>query len=1039
MSTGSAPHPALAGLAHALEQVLPSQAPLKDFVHHNTLHGFQHLPFREAVGAAAQRTDRRGFLPAAEFRRLYRAGRIAAEDLDAVLAEAPGAVEIVARAGGRELTRTHIRRAALLTDAAPLAPARLRWELGENGTPAHWPLCLALNGIELEDAAAVADEYGTQDTDTAALDREVRAASARLLEEMLERVGRDWTLRDLLKALSGEDLMAELRPWLVKHLAAHLDQGMAVQAAPRREQGLYAAWRENLPLDATWLLTDLAEWRELLERLPDQSADMLAQELMLLGLEPDSWTRYLELLALELPGWSGMFLWREHHPGYAGLPAPMHMHDYLAVRLAMERLYAKRLTRRLWRVQAGLPAIRWQMRHHPSELIVRQGLYGGELPEPLANGARALIRHAALATTAPTDADWAPMARRIVAWRSRPDPWFEAGARAWPLARLSEALGLAADELVALGPSGAAALLAAASLDEDEAGWYWLQAYERNYRERVFASLVANHGRGAWRERRSRPQAQVVFCMDDREEGFRRHLEERAPAVETLGAAAHFNVPHAYRGLHADTTEPLCPIVPVPVIPAHEAHEIPRAEAPPVVAAVHARRHGWRRRVRELLHQRSRFGLVVPALVTLAAAPAVLLSLLGRLLDPGRHDAQLARWRLRFEKRVATRLRFTAPPDSPPADPAAPRLGFTDSEQFERVHSSLRAHGLTRGLAPLVVIAGHASRSRNNPHAAAYNCGACGGRFSGPNARLLAAMANRPEVRARLAGAGIAIPADTWFVGAEHDTCSERVAWYDTEDLPDALRPHFAVLRLDIEAAADAHAQERCRRLMSAPLDLAPPEARRHVAGRAADLSQARPELGHVTNACAFIGRRAMSRGAFLDRRAFLISYDPAADPDGAILERHLFANGAVGAGICLEYYFSTVNNERYGAGTKVTHNVAGLLGVMEGVEADLRTGLPQQMIEIHEAMRLLVVVEQRTDIVTAIYRRHPVLREMIGNGWVVVAAKDPDAPAIHLFDPARGWLPWRGAIETPRFKSSRARFAGCREALPPALLEQHA
>ena len=112
-----------------------------------------------------------------------------------------------------------------------------------------------------------------------------------------------------------------------------------------------------------------------------------------------------------------------------------------------------------------------------------------------------------------------------------------------------------------------------------------------------------------------------------------------------------------------------------------------------------------------------------------------------------------------------------------------------------------------------------------------------------------------------------------------------------------------------------------------------------------------------------------MSRGVFLDRRAFLISYDPTQDPDGEVLERHLVINGAVGAGIALEYYFSAANDEGYGCGSKVTHNVTGLLGVMDGAASDLRTGLPRQMVEVHEAMRLLVVVEQSTAVVTAIYR----------------------------------------------------------------------
>jgi uncharacterized protein YbcC (UPF0753/DUF2309 family) len=66
---------------------------------------------------------------------------------------------------------------------------------------------------------------------------------------------------------------------------------------------------------------------------------------------------------------------------------------------------------------------------------------------------------------------------------------------------------------------------------------------------------------------------------------------------------------------------------------------------------------------------------------------------------------------------------------------------------------------------------------------------------------------------------------------------------------------------------------------------------------------------------------------------------------------------------------------------------MTGFLGVMEGASSDLRTGLPRQMIEIHEAMRLQVIVEAKTDILTEIYKRQPPLQELIGKGWLLLSA----------------------------------------------------
>ena len=51
------------------------------------------------------------------------------------------------------------------------------------------------------------------------------------------------------------------------------------------------------------------------------------------------------------------------------------------------------------------------------------------------------------------------------------------------------------------------------------------------------------------------------------------------------------------------------------------------------------------------------------------------------------------------------------------------------------------------------------------------------------------------------------------------------------------------------------------------------------------------------------------------------------------------------------------------GAGTKLPHNVMGLIGVANSSDGDLRPGLPVQMIEVHDPVRLLVIVEHFPEI----------------------------------------------------------------------------
>ena len=191
--------------------------------------------------------------------------------------------------------------------------------------------------------------------------------------------------------------------------------------------------------------------------------------------------------------------------------------------------------------------------------------------------------------------------------------------------------------------------------------------------------------------------------------------------------------------------------------------------------------------------------------------------LIGHLLAPRRY-AQLREWMNKaFLPEPRTELTLMRNTAQSQGAVTGLLTGFAAAEKTERVASVLGPAGLTRGFARLVVILGHGSTSLNNPHESAHDCGACGGRRGGPNARLFAAMANRPEVRERLRERGIDIPADTWFIGGYHDTCSDDVELYDLDALPATHQADLDRIRESLDKARARNAQERARRFESCP------------------------------------------------------------------------------------------------------------------------------------------------------------------------------------------------------------------------------
>ena len=107
----------------------------------------------------------------------------------------------------------------------------------------------------------------------------------------------------------------------------------------------------------------------------------------------------------------------------------------------------------------------------------------------------------------------------------------------------------------------------------------------------------------------------------------------------------------------------------------------------------------------------------------------------------------------------------------------------------------------------------------------------------------------------------------------------------------------------------------------------------------------------------------------------------------------------------------------------------------MDGSLSDLRTGLPKQMIEIHEPVRLLVIVEASTETAAGICARQPSIRELVFNGWIQFACVDPATGEIaHL---ARGgFAPFTPPGEPlPAVQRSADWYAGKSGFVPPAII----
>lgn len=504
----------------------------------------------------------------------------------------------------------------------------------------------------------------------------------------------------------------------------------------------------------------------------------------------------------------------------------------------------------------------------------------------------------------------------------------------------------------------------------------WQEAFEWSYYDEVLAGIqqlkVQNTAVSATIPT---PSFQALFCIDERECSLRRHIESTVPSCETFGTPGFFSVEFYFQAYGAKFYDKLCP---APVTPQYLIKEYDVTDA---------RKH-------DLLYTSKTHQLATGFLSSLTFGFWAGFRLIQTIFKPKMSPA-ISNAFAHMNLQGKLTIENTSLDDKE----NGLQIGFTVDEMASRVAALLNGIALTKQFAPIVYVVAHGSSSANNPHHGAHDCGACSGRPGSVNGRVFAAMANHPKVRLQLQALGIFIPESTQFVGALHDTAADEMEYYDVAILNDENRLLHGQNVLAFEHALDLNAKERSRRFASIDTKQDIKKIRKAIKDRSVSLFEPRPELGHGTNTLCVVGKRTLTKGLFLDRRAFLNSYDYKSDPKGKFLTGIMRPLGPVCGGINLEYYFSRVDNQKLGAGTKLPHNVMGLIGVANSSDGDLRPGLPWQMIEVHDPLRLMIIVEHFPEVVLQVIQSDTSMYEWFINEWVHLVAIHPESGELFYFN----------------------------------------
>src|SRR3569832_1658482 len=915
--------------------------PMRSFIHHNPLHGLERHPFYSAVQTGERLFHGRGYLP----RRLYQRYLCLGLFVRVVLVG-----ELAAILGSREVPGLDLQRwlMTLLTE-----------------TPQ--PVCVATTLAGASDIQA-AFNNGPPDT-AAAIPRE--ALASRLARELLG----DRPVYEAVDALYGTEIGATLDELVVKSCLDFFDEGQSSWAMPQRERGFFAAWREVAQRNARLFLRGL-HINQILS-VDESPEGVIAYVMENLQIPRDRWMGYFTRELARLHGWAGFIRWRSSAKRYHWTQRyPGDLVDYMAVRLTLALARLREVGER--QIPCTAAAIEEAVQGRLEEIYLRHEFHSGGVVPALAHRVEDALSRGSERHLAKVFSAYVEKKRAC-----------EAGQQARRLRDLALQVDQT-DAVAQLSANDFACLLDLLREFEKCEGPIWLKASEARAIEQF---LGAAHLQ-APPQRTKRPFVQALFCIDTRSERIRRHLEGIGD-YQTFGIAGFFGVPVSFMEMGKGSETHLCPVL---LTPKNLVLEM-TAGSPRDEDAVTF--------LEKAMHELKE-SVLTPFVTVEAIGLLFGFDMVGKTVAPASYN----RWRQRIHaNKPPTRLlldkltREQADSIVRTVQRAVivkaleQEIGLRPERITDELVRELREVALDhdeRCPKLLEALDGDASRAqafidrlrgpyRINPSFAQLQLERLG--------RIGFSLDQQAHFVAQaLRAIGLTEEFSRFVLLVGHGSRSEN-------------NPYESALGCGLTAASRLCAQERVPSLAIEGDRVDSPAAAYRAAQRnAMDWSQVRPEWGLSGNAYFVIATRDLTQGMSLEGRAFLHSYDYRIDERRRLLETILSGPLVVGQWINLEHYFSTVDNDRFGSGSTVYHNVAGRFGVMTCNLCDLRTGLPSQTVldnglPYHQPIRLITVIEAPFEHARAAIEAVAPVKNLVRNGWIRLMVVDPEAAAVFIYD----------------------------------------